>query len=720
MPPPFLGGLVGYLAYELGDTLERLPAPPADDPACRCSGSRSTTGRSPGTGGRGRAWLAGRAIDGDGARLAGRLAEVRERLRLGLATRFAPRPARDPSADADQRPAELVFRSSLDRGRYHAGVEAVRERIAGGEIYQANLTRRLAAPFDGDPWPLYRRLRTGDPSLFSAYLDLGTGAPGHGSVLGSAPARPRAILSASPEPFLAVDAAAAASRPTRSRAPGRAAGRGTRTGRWPASCSARRKDRAENVMIVDVLRNDLGRVCRPGSRPRAAPLPARADGGGPASRLDRDRPAGPGPRPVRPARRGVPRRIDHGAPKIRAMEILRGLEPSRRGPYTGALGWIGPDGAMATSILIRTFVADGTRLTPPRRRRDHLAERSGGRVGRDRGEGARPAGRDRRAGGRERSRAGDRAAAAPGSRHPADAPPRLGRRRGSSRPNEPVLTAFDRGFQLGDGVFETLRARGAAARPSCAEHVARLRRSAAGLEIPLPDGRRGDPGPARSTSSSRPRASAAPTATRASGSRSRAAPFFGRGLLPPTSIVATIVVQAWPVRRRRPAISSTGLHLVASAVRRDPESPLDSAQDDVARRLRLRPDRGPRAPVPTTRCSSRSTGTCPRPPRPTSSSSAADDARHAVPRLRDPAGDDPRLDPPLGGVGRAPAGGGPAHDPRPGRGRRGVPVELGGRDPAGDPVRGRARSATAGRAEWTLRARADREAFIAGDREASA
>ena len=91
----------------------------------------------------------------------------------------------------------LRFRSSLSRAAYEAGVETVREHIARGDIYQANLTRRLETPFDDDPWPRYRRLRTGDPSLFSAYLDLGP-SPETG--------RPRALLSASPEPFLSVDA----------------------------------------------------------------------------------------------------------------------------------------------------------------------------------------------------------------------------------------------------------------------------------------------------------------------------------------------------------------------------------------------------------------------------------------------------------------------------------------------------------------------------------
>ena len=92
---------------------------------------------------------------------------------------------------------DWTFRSGLDRAAYQAGVERIRDHVARGDIYQANLTRRLETPFDGDPWELYRRLRTGDPSLFSAYLDLGPG---------QLTGRPRAILSASPEPFLSVDA----------------------------------------------------------------------------------------------------------------------------------------------------------------------------------------------------------------------------------------------------------------------------------------------------------------------------------------------------------------------------------------------------------------------------------------------------------------------------------------------------------------------------------
>ncbi|HEX3428760.1 MAG TPA: anthranilate synthase component I family protein [Candidatus Limnocylindrales bacterium] len=367
--PPFLGGLVGFLGYELGDELERLPAPPPDDqglPVLRLALHDWVIAWDRRTGG---AWLAGRALDGDPARLQRRLGDVRARLRPArrsatLATfgsADGEGAARAAHAGNEPEP-DLVFTSSLDRAAYEAGVEAIRQRIARGDLYQANLTRRLAARFDRDPWTLYRRLRTGDPALFSAYLDLGRGSPGHRSVLGSAPARPRAILSASPEPFLAVSSAGAVStdpiKGTRPR--GRTAEEDRALAR---ELLASAKDRAENVMIVDVLRNDLGRVCVPGTVrvPRLCRLERTAAVQHLVSTVTGQ--LAPGRDPFDLLRAAFPGGSITGAPKIRAMEILRELEPTRRGPYTGALGWIGPDGAMATSILIRTFVADGTRLS---------------------------------------------------------------------------------------------------------------------------------------------------------------------------------------------------------------------------------------------------------------------------------------------------------------------------------------------------------------------
>jgi len=353
--PPFLGGLVGFLAYELGDALERLPPPPADEQGLsllRLALHDWIIAWDRRTGG---AWLAGRALDGDARRLERRLAEVRARLRERGHVAMVTSAHGEPDH-------ELLFTSSLDRRAYEAGVEAVRQWVAHGDIYQANLTRRLAAPFDADPWPLYRRLRTGDPSLFSAYLDLGGGAPGHGSVLGSAPARPRAILSASPEPFLSVSAdgivAADPIKGTRPRGRTRDEDR-----RLACELLGSAKDRAENVMIVDVLRNDLGRVSVPGTVrvPRLCRLERTAAVQHLVSTVTGKLAAGRDAFDL--LRVSFPGGSITGAPKIRAMQILRELEPTRRGPYTGALGWIGPDGAMATSILIRTLVADGTRLT---------------------------------------------------------------------------------------------------------------------------------------------------------------------------------------------------------------------------------------------------------------------------------------------------------------------------------------------------------------------
>ena len=342
--PPFLGGLVGFLGYDLGHALERLPSIALDDqglPPMRLALHDWVVAWDRRTG---VAWLAGRAVDGDARALARRLDEVHARVTAPAVS--------GPTTD-DVEDAPLAFRSGLSRAEYEAGVERVRGHIAAGDIYQANLTRRLETPFGGDPWDRYRRLRTGDPSLFSAYLDLGR-SPETG--------RPRAVLSASPEPFLSLDASGIVAtdpikgtrRRGRDRAEDRALARELLT-------SA--KDRAENVMIVDVLRNDLGRVCLPGTVrvPRLCRLERTAAVQHLVSTVTGQ---------LKPRRdafdllaASFPGGSITGAPKIRAMEILEALEPVRRGPYTGALGWIGPDGAMQTSILIRTFVADGRRLT---------------------------------------------------------------------------------------------------------------------------------------------------------------------------------------------------------------------------------------------------------------------------------------------------------------------------------------------------------------------
>jgi len=341
--PPFIGGLVGFLGYDLGHALERLPSIALDDqglPPMRLALHDWVVAwdRRAGV-----AWLAGRAVDGDAGGLARRLDEVHARL--------TSHGAGATRQDDDDGP--LRFRSGLSQPDYEAGVETVRRFIADGDIYQANLTRRLETPFGGDPWTRYRRLRTGDPSLFSAYLDLGR-SPETG--------RPRAVLSASPEPYLSLDPSGVVAtdpiKGTRRRGRDRAEDR-----RLACELLTSAKDRAENVMIVDVLRNDLGRVCLPGTVrvPRLCRLERTAAVQHLVSTVTGR--LAPGRDAFDLLGASFPGGSITGAPKIRAMEIIEELEPVRRGPYTGALGWIGPDGAMQTSILIRTFIADGRRLT---------------------------------------------------------------------------------------------------------------------------------------------------------------------------------------------------------------------------------------------------------------------------------------------------------------------------------------------------------------------
>ena len=341
--PPFAGGLVGHLGYDLGRRLERLSVRAVDDqglPDLRLglhAWAIAWDGRD------GPAWLAGRAADGDAVGLDRSLAVVRARAEAAV---------RVPLRGESTFPGP-TFRSEVDRATWMAQVEAVRAAIVSGELYQANLTRRLVAPFAGEPWSVFRRLRAGEPAAFTAFVDLG-----RDPVTGAR----RAIVSASPEPFLALDASGRVRtdpiKGTRPRGRTRAQDRAL-----AAELLASGKDRAENTMIVDVLRNDLGRVCRPGSvrvprlwrlerTPSVQHLVSTVTG-----RL------APGRDAFDLLVSTFPGGSITGAPKIRAMELIESLEPVRRGPYCGAALWVDAGGAMGSSILIRTFVADGRRLT---------------------------------------------------------------------------------------------------------------------------------------------------------------------------------------------------------------------------------------------------------------------------------------------------------------------------------------------------------------------
>jgi len=238
-----------------------------------------------------------------------------------------------------------VWRSEMPADGYRDGVRRIRDWIAAGDIYQANLTQRFLADLpDGlDPFTLHRRLRALSPAPFAAFLDLGQG---------------RWIASASPERFLAVDPMGRVeTRPIKGTRP-RGVDPATDAA-LAAELQASAKDRAENLMIVDLLRNDLSKVCAVGSVrvpvlcgletfPRVHHLVSVVEG-----RL------APGRDAVDLLRACFPGGSITGAPKIRAMEIIRELEPARRGPYCGSVVHLGFDGSMDSSIVIRTLCGAG-------------------------------------------------------------------------------------------------------------------------------------------------------------------------------------------------------------------------------------------------------------------------------------------------------------------------------------------------------------------------
>ncbi|WP_336214150.1 chorismate-binding protein [Nonomuraea sp. LPB2021202275-12-8] len=243
--------------------------------------------------------------------------------------RRAPLP-RPRGAWHGPRPGE--WRSSLDQAAYERGVQAIRDEIERGEVYQANLCRVLTAPVarDADPLALAARLATGNPAPYSAVIQV----PG------------LSVVSASPELYLSRDGDLVESRPIK--------GTGVTAG------DLLEKDYAENVMIVDLVRNDLGRVAAVGSvevpelcaveeHPGLVHLVSTV-----RARLE------PGAGWPELFAATFPPGSVTGAPKSSALRIIDELEPEPRGPYCGAVGWVDADrGTGALAVGIRTFWISG-------------------------------------------------------------------------------------------------------------------------------------------------------------------------------------------------------------------------------------------------------------------------------------------------------------------------------------------------------------------------
>ena len=324
---PFTGGLVGLLFYEAGlVTQPRLDHPTlgASVPLCwlgdyRWAGVRdSLSGES-------RLYIRSDCVPTTRAAILERLHLARPQSLEGfeLTTSF----------QADQPPAD-----------YHRRIARVQAYLQAGDCYQVNLSQRFQARFRGSTWAAFKQLCHEFPVPYAAYLNTACGQ----------------VLSLSPEQFLGIENDAVVTRPIKGTRP---RGQDERSDRQLVRELIRsEKDRAENLMIVDLLRNDLGRICRTGSvrTEELFGLQSYANVHHLVSTVRGT--LMPGLSPWEALVSCFPGGSITGAPKVRAMQIIRELEPHRRGPYCGSVFYLGADGRLDSNIAIRTLFAQGERL----------------------------------------------------------------------------------------------------------------------------------------------------------------------------------------------------------------------------------------------------------------------------------------------------------------------------------------------------------------------
>lgn len=325
---PFVGGAVGFLSYELCTQLEKVARTKPDDlpaiPDCEFAFYDALIAHEHATG---RSWLVANPVAATPA------AELLARLRTAL----TPSAQSNPIGYSVPKSETTDPVPNFTRATYADAIDRIKAYIASGDVYQVNLTQRFTTPLPCAPYALYQRLRQRSPAPFAAYLSFG----------------PVQIVSSSPERFLTVRGRHVETRPIKGTRP-RSADPIT-DACLAAELLASEKDRAELLMIVDLERNDLGRVCDFGSvrvdrlwhlesHPTVHHLVATVSGT-----------LRPGLDVIDCVRAAFPGGSITGAPKIRAMEIIDELEPHRRHVYTGAIGYIGFDGDADLNIAIRTI-----------------------------------------------------------------------------------------------------------------------------------------------------------------------------------------------------------------------------------------------------------------------------------------------------------------------------------------------------------------------------
>jgi para-aminobenzoate synthetase component 1 len=337
-PVPFCGGAIGFLSYELGGQLEKLPQPKTSQlPFDMVMGLYDVVAAYDHA--QEKAWVMASGFPETSPEARAHRAEIRAAWLADLLAQPAPAPARNLRG---------IWRAESTRAQHETRVAAAIEAIKAGDIYQANITQRfLAEAPDGiQAFDIYQRLRARSPAPFAAFLNAGAGVH---------------LLSASPERFLACGAdAQVETRPIKGTRPRGAQPDADRAN--AAALQASAKDRAENLMIVDLLRNDLARVCVPGSI--AVPVLCGLETFASVHHLVSvvTGQLRVGATAVDLLKAAFPGGSITGAPKIRAMEIIHDLEPSARGPYCGAVAWLGFNGAMDSSIVIRTLILNGREI----------------------------------------------------------------------------------------------------------------------------------------------------------------------------------------------------------------------------------------------------------------------------------------------------------------------------------------------------------------------
>jgi len=338
--PPFLGGMVGYFGYDLGRFIEVIPSLSVDDipiPDAYLAFYDTVVIFDHA---KDRVYISSTGFPEESETLRKKraVAKIKEwERKLSSLNKGNPKPLHFPVSDTSPQ-----LTSNFTYDQYISAINKAKEYIAAGDIYQVNLSQRFTSEAHTPPFPLYKRLRTINPAPFAAYLNFDE----------------ITVLSSSPERFLRISGKRVETRPIKGTRPRGKSSSEDRS--LKSELLKSKKDRAELIMIVDLERNDLGRVCKYGSVsvPELSTLETYSTVFHMVStitgtlREECDH--------IDCLRACFPGGSITGAPKIRSMEIIEELEPTRRKIYTGSLGYLGFNGQTDLNIVIRTMViADG-------------------------------------------------------------------------------------------------------------------------------------------------------------------------------------------------------------------------------------------------------------------------------------------------------------------------------------------------------------------------